>query len=61
MKPFHLHPELELDSNNLITLCEHASDGNDHYCFGHLRSWQSFNAAVEHDAAAYLAKLRSRP
>lgn len=61
IRPFHLHPELELDPGNLITLCEHTGEGNDHYCYGHLRSWQSFNDKVEIDAAAYLAELRSRP
>lgn len=34
IRPFHLHPELELDPNNLITLCE--APGKDcHLRFGH--------------------------
>jgi 5-methylcytosine-specific restriction protein A len=33
--PFHLHPELELEESNLITLCE-APGRNCHLIFGHL-------------------------
>ena len=54
--PFHLNPELELDKNNLISLCkEH------HFWFGHLGSYQSFNEEVEKDAVLFSAKIRSRP
>ena len=31
MRPFHLHPELELEPSNLITLCE-ADKGGATYC-----------------------------
>jgi hypothetical protein len=39
IKPFHLHPELELDTNNLVVLCR-----NCHYQAGHLGvSWSYEN------------------
>ncbi len=58
-KPFHLHPELELDLRNLIVLC--GSPTACHFVFGHLGSWRSFNAAVDVDAADHLKKVKARP
>ena len=57
-KPFHEHPELELDESNIIALC------NKHGChllIGHLCSWHSYNPRVEEDAAAYLERVKNRP
>lgn len=44
IQPFHLHPELELDPSNLITLCE----GKDkcHLEHGHLGSWKQENPEI---------------
>jgi hypothetical protein len=56
--PFHLHPELELDPFNLITLCE---KNHCHYVIGHLLSWKSFNKNVFEDATALREKIRERP
>jgi 5-methylcytosine-specific restriction protein A len=54
-KPFHLHPELELDPANLITLCE--SPGVDHHLHvGHLGDWKGFNPNVDRDASRELAR-----
>src|ERR1039458_5963866 len=51
IKPFHLHPNLELDLTNLIVLCEDKKDGiNCHLAFGHLGNFKSFNARVKFDA-----------
>jgi hypothetical protein len=62
IKPFHLHPELELEPKNLITLCENKSDGvNCHLLFGHLGSFRSFNVRVISDAIEWKAKILSRP
>lgn len=57
IKPFHLHPELELDRGNLITLCrEH------HYRIGHDKdglgtkykpNWSDFNPMVVEDCREY--------
>ncbi len=55
--PFHERPEMELDSGNLVTLCADPC----HWVFGHLTDWKSHNPGVREDAAAFLAKVRSRP
>jgi hypothetical protein len=61
-QPFHLHPELELDPTNFITLCEIVSSGVlCHLKTGHLGSWKSFNVNVVQDAANDLAKIKNRP
>lgn len=59
IKPFHLHPQLELDHGNLITLCE--LDGRDHHLLvGHLDDWHSFNANVREDAKRYRNKTANQ-
>jgi len=64
IKPFHLFPELELDPNNLITLCE--IKGRDHHLLiGHLDNWESYNLNVHTDAKRFYkenaAQIRSNP
>ena len=62
IRPFHLHPELELDPNNFITLCEANKDGFDcHLGFGHLGSFKSWNENVVKDAAEWNSKIKTRP
>ncbi len=62
IRPFHLHPELELDPNNLITLCEAKKDGvNCHLWFGHIGNFKSFNVDVLANAAEWALKLKNRP
>ncbi len=52
---FHLHPNLELDPRNLITLCE--LPGRDHHLLiGHLDEWESYNVNVRDDAKRYYGK-----
>lgn len=46
-KPFHLFPELELDMNNLITLC---MDKECHLKIGHGDNFKDYNPEVEQDA-----------
>ncbi|MDE2097812.1 MAG: HNH endonuclease [Patescibacteria group bacterium] len=61
-KPFHLHPELELDPDNLITLCESKNNGvNCHLLVGHLGNFRSLNEDVEPDSATWNQKIRNRP
>jgi 5-methylcytosine-specific restriction enzyme A len=49
--PFHLHPELELDPNNLITLCETASKGVVcHMNIGHNGDYKKVNENVVEDS-----------
>lgn len=57
IKPVHKHPELELDENNLITLCASPC----HLIFGHLKNWKSWNTEVVEDCEKYLTKLKERP
>ncbi|MBV8666753.1 MAG: HNH endonuclease [Burkholderiaceae bacterium] len=62
IKPFHLHPDLELDPSNFVTLCEAKKGGvNCHLFVGHLGNFRSFNVNVIADSAAWLAKLFNRP
>lgn len=56
--PFSKNPALELDPNNLITLCE------SHHChliFGHLGSFKSYNVDVRKDAEYMYNKIKNRP
>ncbi len=62
IRPFHLHPDLELSPANLVTLCEANKDGvNCHLLFGHLGNFKSFNVAVLADAAQWSEKIKARP
>jgi 5-methylcytosine-specific restriction protein A len=59
VQPFHEHPELELDPNNLITLCE--SGTNCHLNYGHAGNFRGYNPEVVADAVVWSGKfLRSR-
>lgn len=42
-KPFHLYPELELDTSNLMTLC----DSPCHLIFGHCGNWSWYRDDVD--------------
>jgi hypothetical protein len=57
-KPFHSHPELELDERNLITLCMDKHEC--HVLIGHGDSWKHFNPHVVRDAAEVLAHPERR-
>ncbi len=59
-QPFHLHPQLELDPTNLVTLCE---DGgmNCHITFGHLGNFKSFNVDIDADICTWHKKVINRP
>jgi len=62
IKPFHLHPDLELEMTNLISLCENDNDGiNCHLAFGHLGSFKSLNEDVVQDCFTWNKKIKSRP
>lgn len=52
IRPFHLHPDLELDQANLITLCEHPAH-NCHFHVGHFFNWHAWNPRVRSDAARF--------
>lgn len=63
VKPFHLHPDLELNPSNFITLCESGDIGklNCHLIFGHLGNFRSFNENVRDDASTWSDKFKNRP
>lgn len=62
MRPFHLHPDLELELSNLITLCESEKNGiNCHLLMGHLGNFKSFNIHVVEDADTWNKKILHRP
>lgn len=56
IKPFHLNPELELDYNNLITLCGKSC----HLLIGHLRNWKAYNDTVKEDSNNIINKILKR-
>jgi 5-methylcytosine-specific restriction enzyme A len=59
IKPFHLHPELELEPSNLVTLCENWNYGvNCHLLFGHLGDYKNINPNVLQDIAIWNARLK---
>jgi hypothetical protein len=61
IKPFNEHPELELDMNNLITLCESKNNGvNCHLFFGHLGNYKAINSTVLQDVAIWFKKITER-
>lgn len=55
--PVHLHPDLELDSTNFITLCTRRC----HLLVGHLGDWKAYNPAVRADAETWKKKIDTRP
>lgn len=55
--PFHINPKLELDEDNLITLC--MSDNECHLQIGHGDSWQRYNPRVEEDAKKFMSSDKS--
>lgn len=56
VRPFHLYPELELDPDNLLTLC-----GSHHLLFGHLMLWAAWNPKVREDIERFQRAIARRP
>lgn len=54
--PFHLDPSRELDSENLVTLCE-SQTFNCHLFFGHLKRWDRHNPHVVEDARLWRERI----
>jgi 5-methylcytosine-specific restriction protein A len=55
--PVHISPELELDPENLVTLCADPC----HLMFGHLKNFKSYNKEVIEDCYVYNNKVKNRP
>jgi len=53
IRPFHLHPELELDLENICVLCADPC----HIVHGHLMDWKRFNPTVLEDCRRYRQNL----
>lgn len=54
--PVHIKPELELDLDNLITLC----DKNCHLLIGHYMNFKSWNPSVVSDCKIMQEKIKNR-
>jgi 5-methylcytosine-specific restriction endonuclease McrA len=54
--PFHVDPSREMDSSNLISLCE-GSTFNCHLFFGHLKNWRRHNENVVEDVAFWRSRI----
>jgi 5-methylcytosine-specific restriction enzyme A len=59
IKPFHIHPDLELEPKNLIVLAA-GPTANFHFWLGHLGNWHSFNPHVIEQAAHFLKQVKHR-
>ena len=60
IKPFHTHPELELEPSNLLTMCESKSYGIIcHLLIGHNGSYKNINPNVVEDSLAWREKLKA--
>ena len=58
-RPFHLHPELELDPENLIGLCM-LPGRSCHFRIGHTFDWHAWNECVKEDAELQLSRISQR-
>lgn len=59
LKPFHAHPELELEPKNLITLCESKERGVDcHRFVGHLGNYRLINEKTLEMVGLYQEALK---
>ena len=56
IKPVHIFPDLELEENNLITLCSKKC----HLLLGHLVNFKSWNPDVIEDCKKMYKKIENR-
>jgi len=54
--PVHLRPDLELDRNNMATVCHRC-----HLFVGHLDNWLSWNVSFNFDASRIRNNVHMRP
>lgn len=60
IEPFHENPDLELDPNNLITLCDKPGKDNCHLNVGHLGNFKNKNPYVKEDAEKLLKSKKTQ-
>lgn len=58
IRDYSENPELELDPENLITLC--GGSTKCHFMFGHLGYWKSINPDVVKDSEVFFEKIKNR-
>ena len=57
--PFSIAPDLELDRDNMVTLCENKKYGiNCHLLVGHLGNYRRTNPSCELDAMSWRYKIK---
>lgn len=65
--PVHVSRSLELDPNNLITLCENTGSptkdpiSHCHFIIGHLGNWFNYNRQVDKQAYDHLIAMYPKP
>lgn len=58
IRPFHIHPELELEDSNLVTLCTGNKTLNCHVRFGHLDNFKDkWNPNIREDAVLWYKRF----
>jgi hypothetical protein len=58
IRPFHIHPELELQDSNLATLCTGNNTINCHVRFGHLDNFKDkWNPLIREDCLTWKARF----
>lgn len=61
IRPFHIHPDLELDPNNLVTLCTGNKTINCHVRFGHLDNFKDkWNPNIREDAQLWYTRFNAK-
>lgn len=59
--PFHIDKSLELNPDNLMTLCEGAGNGNHHLIFGHYGNYRTkWNPALKTEAPIWLTRFQAK-
>lgn len=58
--PVHVDPSRELDSTNLITLCEQVRH-DCHFHIGHLLNWKAYNPTCIENAKSFKTAIEQRP
>ncbi len=61
INPFHINPALELDSSNLITLCEGNPTVNCHLRFGHFDNFRTkWNPDIITESQLWLKRFNAK-